>query len=315
MWALSPNYAVHAADGGRRGRLLRAVLPRLHHAHRARRRTSVRWSRPTRARTPARNEYAHLRDPITVEDVMQLADAVGADPLPRDLPVVRRRRSRSSWRTRSSRRRGRASRRGSRPARPSPKPMWVPGRDQVSPLAGRICAKPCTTKAGIKDPVERRSRSPSSTCRSPGTSRCGSRTSASRRSTRAGRSSTAAIRSSARHLPVNPVGRRAVHQPDRRVRHAALRRGGAAGHGPRRRAPGAGRQERARPRLRRRRAVLRHVDRRQRSAEREASGSRPPTAQRRHSPSTALPVTDASGAHVRTSSRLREEGRRRRRHA
>ena len=30
--------------------------------------------------------------------------------------------------------------------------MWVPGRDQVSPAAGRICAKAVYDKAGITDP-------------------------------------------------------------------------------------------------------------------------------------------------------------------
>jgi acetyl-CoA C-acetyltransferase len=30
--------------------------------------------------------------------------------------------------------------------------MWVPGRDQVSPRAGRICAKAVYDKAGIRDP-------------------------------------------------------------------------------------------------------------------------------------------------------------------
>src|SRR5262249_4158066 len=62
--------------------------------------------------------------------------------------------------------------------------------------------------------------------------------------------------------PHQPLGRRAVHEPDRCLGHAAPRRGGAPGDGPRRRASGRGRQDRARPRLRRRRPILRDVGRR-----------------------------------------------------
>ena len=53
-----------------------------------------------------------------------------------------------------------------------------------------------------------------------------------------------------------PVGRGALLQPDRRVRPAAVRGGGAAGHGQGRRAPGGRRADRAGARLRRRLAVL-----------------------------------------------------------
>ena len=56
-----------------------------------------------------------------------------------------------------------------------------------------------------------------------------------------------------------PVGRRAVVEPDRRLRHAALRGGRAAGARPGRRAPGRRRPHGGRPRLRRRGPVLRHV--------------------------------------------------------
>ena len=65
-----------------------------------------------------------------------------------------------------------------------------------------------------------------------------------------------------RQVPGEPVGRRALVEPDRRVGDAALRRGGAAGAGHGRRAPGRGRDGRARAGLRRRRAVLRDVGRR-----------------------------------------------------
>src|SRR5262249_23967967 len=69
-------------------------------------------------------------------------------------------------------------------------------------------------------------------------------------------------RAEVRRAPAGePVGRRAVHEPDRRVGHAAARRGRAAGGGAGGRAPGAEREERPRPRVRRRRAVFRDVDR------------------------------------------------------
>ena len=67
-------------------------------------------------------------------------------------------------------------------------------------------------------------------------------------------------------LPVNCSRRRALVEPDRRLRHAALRRGGHAGARPGRRAPDRRRPHRARSRLRRRLAVLRHVGRRRRQA-------------------------------------------------
>ena len=65
-----------------------------------------------------------------------------------------------------------------------------------------------------------------------------------------------------RFVPREHVRRRAVVEPDRRVGAAALRRGRAAGARPGRRAPGRRRARRARPGLRRRGAVLQHVDRR-----------------------------------------------------
>ena len=65
-----------------------------------------------------------------------------------------------------------------------------------------------------------------------------------------------------RLVPGQPVGRRAVVEPDRRVGAAALRRGRAPGAGHGRRAPGRRRQRRARPGLRGRGPVLRDVGRR-----------------------------------------------------
>ena len=75
-----------------------------------------------------KNPYAHLHMPdITLEKVRGVADAVGSDPLPRDVPVVRRRlrdgarRARTrAQRARRARRRGCAARRCAASRRCSP---------------------------------------------------------------------------------------------------------------------------------------------------------------------------------------------------
>jgi acetyl-CoA C-acetyltransferase len=98
-----------------------------------------------------RNEYAHLREPITLDDVMQ--SPVLWDPI-RYLETCP-----------SSDGAVALVLAGEEQARKGPrKPawiksgysyaeaMWVPGRDQVSPRAGRICAKAVYDKAGIRDP-------------------------------------------------------------------------------------------------------------------------------------------------------------------
>ena len=62
--------AVHHAGAGRRGRVLRAAHPLLHPPQPAPRRTSARWSRSRTGGTAACNPYAHLQQPdITVEKV------------------------------------------------------------------------------------------------------------------------------------------------------------------------------------------------------------------------------------------------------
>jgi acetyl-CoA C-acetyltransferase len=99
----------------------------------------------------ARNEYAHLREPMTVEDVMQspflwepiryletcpssdgaialvLANEEQAKKGPRKPAWIKAGYSYAEA-------------------------MWVPGRDQVSPRAGRVCAKAVYDKAGIRNP-------------------------------------------------------------------------------------------------------------------------------------------------------------------
>jgi acetyl-CoA C-acetyltransferase len=98
-----------------------------------------------------RNEYAHLREPMTVEDVMN--SPVLWDPIrfgetcPSSDGAIAMVISSAEY-----------ARRG--PRKPAwvksgysyAEAMWVPGRDQVSPLAGRVCSKAVYDKAGITDP-------------------------------------------------------------------------------------------------------------------------------------------------------------------
>ena len=98
-----------------------------------------------------RNEYAHLREPMTVEDVM--SSPVLWDPIrfgetcpSSDGACALVIASEAAAKT--------------GPRKPAwiksgcsyAEAMWVPGRDQVSPRAGRICAKAVYDKAGIRDP-------------------------------------------------------------------------------------------------------------------------------------------------------------------
>ncbi len=99
----------------------------------------------------ARNEYAHLREPMTVEDVMRspflwepiryLETCPSSDGA---IALVLANEE--------------AAKKG--PRKPAwikagysfAEAMWVPGRDQVSPRAGRVCAKAVYDKAGIRNP-------------------------------------------------------------------------------------------------------------------------------------------------------------------
>jgi len=98
-----------------------------------------------------RNEYAHLTDPMTVEDVMNspmlwepiryletCPSSDGAIALVISNEEQARKGPRKpAWI------KGAAS---------YAEAMWVPGRDQVSPRAGKVCAKAVYDKAGVKDP-------------------------------------------------------------------------------------------------------------------------------------------------------------------
>lgn len=99
----------------------------------------------------ARNEYAHLREPMTIEDVMQspvLWDPIrygetcpssdGACALVLASEEAARKGPRKPAWIRSCAAYAEA--------------MWVPGRDQVDPRAGRVCAKAVYDHAGITDP-------------------------------------------------------------------------------------------------------------------------------------------------------------------
>ncbi len=98
-----------------------------------------------------RNEYAHLREPMTVEDVT--SSPMLWEPI-RYLETCPSSDGAIAMVLAS----GEQARRG--PRKPAwiraaasyAEAMWVPGRDQVSPLAGRTCAKHVYDKAGIRDP-------------------------------------------------------------------------------------------------------------------------------------------------------------------
>jgi acetyl-CoA C-acetyltransferase len=98
-----------------------------------------------------RNEHAHLREPITVEDVMN--SPMLWDPI-RYLETCPSSDGAIAMVIASED----TAKKG--PRQPAwvksgysyAEAMWVPGRDQVSPSAGRICAKAVYDKAGITDP-------------------------------------------------------------------------------------------------------------------------------------------------------------------
>ena len=98
-----------------------------------------------------RNEYAHLTDPMTVEDVMNSpmlwepiryletcpsSDGAIALVISNDEQAKKGPRK-PAW---------------IKAAASYAEAMWVPVRDQVSPRAGKVCAKHVYDKAGIKDP-------------------------------------------------------------------------------------------------------------------------------------------------------------------
>jgi acetyl-CoA C-acetyltransferase len=98
-----------------------------------------------------RNEYAHLREPMTVEDVMESPMLWDPIRFGETCPS-------SDGAIAMVLAAGELARKG--PRKPAwvksgysyAEAMWVPGRDQVSPRAGKVCAKAVYDGAGITDP-------------------------------------------------------------------------------------------------------------------------------------------------------------------
>ncbi len=150
MWALSPNLPftppLVAGAGGFFAPYCRAYITKTNCP------PHIGPVTAANARDNAtRNEYAHLREPITVEDVMNspylwepiryletcpssdgaVALIVSSEELAKKGPRT------PAW---------------IKSGYSYAEAMWVPGRDQVSPLAGRVCAKAVYDKAGITNP-------------------------------------------------------------------------------------------------------------------------------------------------------------------
>ncbi len=186
MWALSRPLPFApptlAGAGGYFAPLIRAYIRRSgapeQHRHDGRGEgPAERAEEPVRAPAPRGHQH---------REGGRVADAVGPDPLPRDVPVVRRR-LRDGLADEAG---------GDRAAKP---PAWVHGtamRSEPTMFAGRDAGEPAggqglrrrRLRARPASPTRAsRSTAPRSTCRSAGTSRCGWRTSASRPRARAGR--------------------------------------------------------------------------------------------------------------------------------
>ena len=150
MWALSPSYAftqpMVAGAGGFFAPYCRAYIMRSGAP------SHIGAVVAANARENAgRNEYAHLRDPMSVQDVLNspmLWDPIrflescpssdGAIALVLSSEELAKKGPRKpAW---------------IKAGATFTEPMYVPGRDQVSPLAGRTCAKFVYEKAGIKNP-------------------------------------------------------------------------------------------------------------------------------------------------------------------
>ena len=145
-------------------------------------------------------------------------------------------------------------------------PTMFAGRDQVNPQAGRDCAADVYRQAGITEPRREIQVAevyvPFSWYEPMWLENLGFAAEGEGwKLTDAGATSL-----DGRRHPLERVGRRAVVEPDRRLGHAAVPGSGHAGAWPGRGAPGRGRAPGARPRVRRRVAVLRHVGARHRQA-------------------------------------------------
>ena len=150
MWALSPNLPfmqpIVAGAGGYFAPYVRAYIARTKCPPHIGPMTAV-----NARENGGRNEYAHLREPMTLDDVMNspvlwdpirygetcpssdgaCALVIGSEDVARRAP------HKPAW-----------IRSGASYA----EAMWAPGRDQVSPRAGKMCAKAVYDGAGIKNP-------------------------------------------------------------------------------------------------------------------------------------------------------------------
>ena len=150
MWALSPNLPftppLVAGAGGFFAPYCRAYIARTGCPPHIGPLTAVN----ARANA-ALNEYAHLREPVTLEDVLN--SPVLWDPIryletcPSSDGAIAMVIASEAAAKRSPRKpawvKGGAS---------YAEAMWIPGRDQVNPAAGRACAKAVYQQAGITDP-------------------------------------------------------------------------------------------------------------------------------------------------------------------
>ncbi len=160
-------------------------------------------------------------------------------------------------------------------------PTMFARRDQVSPQAGKDCAKDVYAQAGVTDPRNDFDCAevyvPFSWYEPMWLENLGFCAEGDGwKLTEAGATGPDG------DIPWNMSGRRAVVEPDRRVGHGALRRGGPAGARARRRLPGRV-EDRARARagVRRRLAVLLHVGRREQEAVNQAQIAGPDGLSRR----------------------------------
>ena len=219
--------AVHHAGARRRGRLLRAARALLHPPLRARP-THIGAIVAAKDRQNAlKNPYAHLRNPdTTVESV--LASQMLWDPIRYDETCP------SSDGACALVIADEDTADGRRLPRLDPRHRDALGADhgrraRPGQPAGRPRGRRRALEAGRDHrPARTRSTRPRSTCRSRGSSRCGWRTSASPPRARAGSSPSPAA-PPRRRAPGQLLRRRALVQPDRRLRDAPLRRGGAPG--------------------------------------------------------------------------------------
>ena len=108
---------------------------------------------PSRTRCGTRTRTCTC--PTSPRDGRGVADAVGADPLPRDVPVVRRRLAMVLGERGGRRRGARAASAWVHGTAMRSEPTMFAGRDQVNPQAGQDCAADVYAQAGITDPRAR----------------------------------------------------------------------------------------------------------------------------------------------------------------